>query len=94
MSDQHRECALEIARLTEALDAYRAQLSDARAELAAAREDAERYHWLANRVLAGDYGDNPAKEVGWRVRSDLRNGEHFMLGESIDAAIDSARGEG
>lgn len=52
----------------------------------------KRHHWMINRVLACDYGDNDAtgKQVGWRIVADLRNGDAFMYGESTDAAIDAA----
>lgn len=70
------------------------------AERDALRVNDERYRWLANRVLACDYGDNdaPGDRVGWRIRHDLleRRGERqpaFMYGAGIDAAIDAARGE-
>lgn len=56
-----------------------------------------RYQWLANRVLACDYGDNDAAgdQIGWRICHNLlaHNGERqpaFMYGPSIDAAIDAA----
>jgi hypothetical protein len=59
--------------------------------------NAARYRWLANRVLACDYGDNdaPGQQIGWRIRHDLlaHNGERqpaFMYGKSIDEAIDAA----
>lgn len=62
------------------------------------RLDRERYQWLANRVCAPDYGDNDANgQVGWRIVHDLLK-DHtgrqpaFMYGDSIDAAIDQARG--
>jgi hypothetical protein len=55
-----------------------------------------RYHWLANRVLACDYGDNdaPGEQIGWRIRHDLlaKNGQRqpaFMYGASINNAIDA-----
>ena len=62
--------------------------------------DSERYKWLTNRVLACDYGDNdaPGEQIGWRIRHDLLRGPDgkrqpaFMFGESIDKAIDAARG--
>lgn len=55
--------------------------------------DAARYRWLANRVLACDFGDNdvPGRVIGWRIRRDLPQSA-FMYGPSIDAAIDQAMG--
>lgn len=58
-----------------------------------------RYLWLANRVLACDYGDNdePGEKIGWRIRHDLlppsSGGRQpaFMFGKSINEAIDTAR---
>lgn len=74
------------------------ELRRLQAENESLRSDAERYRWLANRVLACDYGDNDAqgRQVGWRIRHDLlsRQGQRqpaFMFGDSIDAAIDAAR---
>jgi hypothetical protein len=61
-----------------------------------ADKDAERYRWVANRVLASDYGDNETngEQIGWRICHDLlaKNGRQpaFMFGDSINAAIDSA----
>ena len=75
------------------------QLQEKGAECEAYRKDAERYKWLASRVLACDYGDNDAdgEQIGWGVRYDLlpktigQGKPAFMYGESIDAAIDAAR---
>jgi hypothetical protein len=53
--------------------------------------DAERLDWLANRVLACDYGDSSAGQIGWRIRADLP--QILMYGESISAAIDAAMKE-
>jgi hypothetical protein len=64
-------------------------------ELAELRKDAERYKWLANRVLACDYGDNdaPGMQIGWRIVHNLlaTSGRQpaFMYGQSIDQAVDS-----
>lgn len=49
-----------------------------------------RYKWLANRVLACDYGDNDTKQIGWRLRQESGP---IMFGESIDVAIDAAMRE-
>lgn len=61
-------------------------------------EDAERLSWLADRVLACDYGDNddPGHRNGWYIRSDLipiggKAQAAFMYGKSISEAIDAAR---
>ena len=70
------------------------ELTRLRAEVEALRADSLRYKWLANRVLACDYGDNnaPGEQIGWRIRGDLKaDSEPFMLGASIDTAIDAAR---
>lgn len=71
-----------------------------RAEVEGLRADAERYRWLANRVLACDYGDNdaPGEQIGWRIRHDLlaQHGKRqpaFMYGASINAAIDAAKAD-
>jgi hypothetical protein len=64
------------------------------------RKDAERYRWLANRVLACDYGDSERNEIGWKIRHDLlidNKGERqpvFIFGKSIDLAIDAAKESG
>ena len=70
------------------------------AERDALLKDAERYKWLANRVLVCDYGDNDTgDQVGWRIQSKLCHGSEFgrqspiMYGPSIDAAIDAAKGK-
>lgn len=57
------------------------------------RQDAERYRWLADRVLYCDYGDNDQSAIGWGIRHDLRDGKQFMFGMSIDAAVDAARSQ-
>lgn len=66
-------------------------------EVAALRKANDRYQWLANRVLACDYGDNdaPGQQIGWRIVHDLlpKNGGRqpaFMYGASIDEAINAA----
>ena len=84
-NDPHRECGLEIARLTEALDAYRAQLSEAKAELAAARKDGERLQW-AMPMLCGI--DDPVAD-----RREIALAHALAHGLDGVAAIDSARGE-
>lgn len=70
--------------------------------LLAMAADAERYRFLANHLLAPDYGDNAGGGNGWHVRGDRIHGP-VMVGPSIDAAIDAladtarqgaARGEG
>jgi hypothetical protein len=78
-------------------------MEKAEAELVALRADADankaRYAWLADKVLACDYGDNdsPDKQIGWRIRADLLptmaggRAPVFMYGPSIDAAIDEMR---
>jgi len=70
-----------------------AELRRLHVEVERLQEVADRYKWLADRVLACDYGDNnaPGEQIGWRIRGDLRaDAEPFMLGASIDAAIDAA----
>lgn len=65
------------------------------AELAALRADAEankaRYTWLADKVLACDYGDNDKGCVGWNIKHC--KGPTWIAGDSIDTAIDAARKE-
>jgi hypothetical protein len=48
-----------------------------------------RYQWLADKVLACDYGDNELGVVGWHIRHC--KGPAWIPGASIDAAIDAAR---
>lgn len=57
--------------------------------LAITPRDTERLNWLANTVLACDFGDNshPDKKIGWRVMEFLAP---VMYGASIAEAIDSA----
>jgi hypothetical protein len=55
-----------------------------------AEQNRLRLLWLANAVLACDYGDNDTGQIGWRIRADVRNGEPLMFGPSINAAIDNA----
>jgi hypothetical protein len=57
----------------------------------------QRYGWLANRVLAPDYGDNPTQgiRIGWRIVHNLlpalpgARQPIIMFGSTIDKAIDS-----
>jgi hypothetical protein len=103
----HAEDAATIERLERELAAanriidsnaeFIKQLGDtckaAEKEAIALREDAERYRWLANKVLACDYGDNASRgeQVGWRICGVWRDGKPLMFGPSIAAAIDAAR---
>lgn len=64
--------------------------------IAELQQNWERYEWLADRVLACDYGDNDTKgeQIGWRIRHDLlsKNGQRqpaFMYGSSINNAVDA-----
>lgn len=50
--------------------------------------DARRYRWLADKVMASDYGDNDRGVVSWNIRH--HKGPHWIDGDSIDAAIDAA----
>ena len=74
-----------------------AQLSDLLVvSEAEASTTVDRYQWLANRVLACDYGDNEhGRKIGWRIRHDLlANGGRqpaFMYGKSINEAVDAER---
>ena len=93
----HKPWTKTFNRLLQVSESLERRLTAARAEAEALRKDAERYRWLANRVLACDYGDNDKPgEIGWRIRHDLLPaaiGERqpaFMYGKSIDAAIDAA----
>lgn len=83
-----KECAplYEVARRERILAALAARSSSA-----PPTREAERYQWLANRVLYCDYGDNqaPGEQIGWGIRHDLRDGQQFMFGASIDAAVDA-----
>lgn len=49
--------------------------------------DTRRLNWLANAVLACDYGDNPHGKIGWRVMEFVAP---VMYGASINNAIDAA----
>jgi hypothetical protein len=68
------------------------------ARLERAEAQAQRYEWLADRVLGCDYGDNDKPgQIGWRIRHDLlpKDGGRqpaFMYGNSINKAVDAARG--
>lgn len=57
-------------------------------ETQALHPDSARLQWLANTVLACDYGDNETGTVGWCIRLDKRDGKPFIYGESIAKAID------
>ncbi len=92
----------EPASFEQAWRQAEAELTALRAVLAVVREhdkNWDRYQWLANRVLACDYGDNnlAGEQIGWCVRHDLLppgsvgRQPAFMYGPSIDAAIDAAR---
>jgi len=70
----------------------RARLDKAEAEVERLRADAERYRWLADKVLACDYGDNDKGCVGWHIRHC--KGPAWIAGDSIDAAIDAAIARG
>ena len=65
----------------------------AEAERDRAAKDAERYRWLADKVIAPDYGDNPwrseGKGKGYWI--DRCKGPEWIEGETLDAAIDRAR---
>lgn len=64
-------------------------LADAHDRMA---KDAARYRWLADKVLACDYGDNSRENfaIGWIIRHC--KGPSVIYGPSIDAAIDAAMG--
>lgn len=61
---------------------------DRLADAAPEHPDTVRLRWLANTVLFCDYGDNSAKEIGWRVYEFVAP---LMYGASINQAIDAAR---
>lgn len=62
-------------------------IRDQQAEIERLRKDAERYRWLANHVLACDYGDNKHHGlIGWHVIANATP----IFGPSIDSAIDAA----
>jgi hypothetical protein len=63
-----------------------AEVSNAH-ETPAPHPDTARLSWLANAVLACDYGDNPYGKVGWRVMEFIAP---VMYGASINNAIDAA----
>lgn len=81
-----RSCDLYVIEV----DDLKKQLTAARAEIERLRE---RYTWCANELLACDYGDNDHGKMGWIVYGwRSRNGERRIYGDSIDAAIDAAKG--
>ena len=63
-----------------------------------ALRDAGRYRWLANEMLACDYGDNDQKQVGWIMAEWRHKTNRFIphdqlrriFGDSINEAIDAA----
>lgn len=91
--------AMQVAALSWAHDIRALPLPSPSADDA---RDAARYRWLANRVLACDYGDNdaPGEQIGWCICHDLlpKNlGDRqpaFMFGKSINEAIDAALAQG
>lgn len=85
----------EIESLRAKLATAKDSLEKAYAQLAQYKQDAERFKWLANRVLACDYGDNNLEGIwiGWRIINNLRDGVSFMFGSSINEAIDAAMKE-
>lgn len=54
--------------------------------------DALRYRWLADKVIAPDYGDNPwrAQGKGKGYWIDRCKGPEWIEGATLDAAIDAA----
>ena len=84
----------ENKRIIETHKALMAE-ADRRVEQAERRAEElrERYGWLADKVIAPDYGDNPWRNVGkgkgyW---IDRCKGPEWIEGETLDAAIDTAR---
>jgi hypothetical protein len=87
------ELRAQLGRTETQLNVFRQALAEREASLKLMER---RYSWLANRVLACDYGDNDKSgHVGWRIRADLLPPKYqtrapaFMYGPSIDAAIDA-----
>lgn len=76
-------------QLTEALLAAEAERDEARAELAAAREDAERYRWLA--AHARSVGEHWGGR--WSLVIDGPAPTRDDCEDALDAAIDAARGQ-
>jgi hypothetical protein len=70
---------------------FRALLREAAAALEAAREDAERYRWLR----AEHTVNSPLANVCWKQNYERECGEWVNTAspESLDAAIDQARGK-
>lgn len=56
------------------------------------KRDAERYRWLADKVIAPDYGDNPWRDEGKGPGFWIKHckGPEWIEGNSLDAAIDAA----
>lgn len=67
-----------------AVKAYRAVSDDAKDSAV----NKVRYTWLADKVLACDYGDSASGEMGWIIRHC--KGPEWIQGQSIDLAIDAA----
>lgn len=63
------------------------------AELARLRENEARYRWVANELLACDYGANERGSIGWAVYGWRCYSYGLPMpkiyGENIDAAIDA-----
>ena len=81
--------AVQLSVEQQAVRGAVALLEQANAERDAARE---RYQWLADKVIAPDYGDNPWRSVGkgkgyWIAHC---KGPGWIEGETLDAAIDRA----
>lgn len=71
-------------------DDFRALLREAAAALEAAREDAARYRWLRDRMVAGDLADETRAKLALRVLGPIakRPADPDCCGE-LDAAIDA-----
>lgn len=83
----HSAMKTERAIAAADLALLKSKLLQAERELAETRKDKARYKWLADRVLACDYGDNERRKIGWRISG---SGYLLMYGNSIDTAIDAA----
>jgi hypothetical protein len=55
-----------------------------------ARADAARYRWLADKVIAPDYGDNDSDPPTRGYHIKHCKGPRWIGGDSLDAAIDAA----